>query len=225
MVSLILNHNGPEARIYDLSKPSLSIGRRSDNDITVKHREVSGHHAKIICALDKYFIEDLNSTNGTFLNKKRVKRAALCDGDEIVVGDHVMLFRNKNKAKNADSITESEESESHAASTPNLVKLERPKRQAPSDSNSAKIHIRSGVRAGQQVDLTKSVTTLGRPGAQIAVISRENINDYYLIHVNSGDNSKPCKLNGKFVGQSREPLSHGDWLEVAGVELQFEVAH
>ena len=72
---------------------SMSIGRAPDNDLSIPHTTVSAHHARIVTYFDVSYIEDLDSTNGTFLNGKRIERHTLHEGDEIRLGGYTLRFR------------------------------------------------------------------------------------------------------------------------------------
>ena len=71
---------------------SLSIGRLPDNDIVIENAAVSGSHARIVARNDAYVVEDLDSTNGTFVNNKRIRSRKLKDEDIIVIGKHEIVF-------------------------------------------------------------------------------------------------------------------------------------
>ena len=71
----------------------MVIGRTKDNDVQLNSRFISTHHAQLISQKTKTVLEDLKSTNGTFVNSKRVKRCTLFDGDIVVLGrDHKFRF-------------------------------------------------------------------------------------------------------------------------------------
>ena len=72
--------------------PSATIGRLPDNMIVIDGAAVSGHHACVFTAGDEYIVEDLQSTNGTFVNAVRVSRKALQHGDVVKIGDHELVF-------------------------------------------------------------------------------------------------------------------------------------
>ena len=75
-----------------MSKERYTVGRLPDNDIRIDNAAVSGHHALIINILNDSFLEDLNSTNGTYVNGKIIKKHALQHGDVITVGHHALRF-------------------------------------------------------------------------------------------------------------------------------------
>ena len=73
----------------------VTIGRRPDNLVHLDNPGVSGHHARISWENDHYVVEDMNSTNGTYLNSQPVRKAELKDGDVILVGKHSLEFRDR----------------------------------------------------------------------------------------------------------------------------------
>ena len=73
---------------WEIEGVQVGIGRLDDSDITLPHRSVSRHHARIVPSGNGYEVEDLGSTNGTWLNDKPLNdRVALSDGDSLMVGD------------------------------------------------------------------------------------------------------------------------------------------
>ena len=92
MARLVLSLDGQLLAEYNMSRERYTIGRLPDNDIRIDNAAVSGHHALIINILNDSFLEDLNSTNGTYVNGKIVKKHALQHGDVITVGHHALRF-------------------------------------------------------------------------------------------------------------------------------------
>jgi pSer/pThr/pTyr-binding forkhead associated (FHA) protein len=83
----------------------LSIGRAADNDIRIDDHTVSGHHAKIVTFFNASYIEDLDSTNGTFVNGQRVTKRTLNPNDVIQVGHHrLMIESDENHDSAAPSV-------------------------------------------------------------------------------------------------------------------------
>src|SRR5210317_1268814 len=80
---------------YPLDKETLTIGRKPNNDITVENLAVSGHHSRVITILQDSFLEDLNSTNGTYVNGKLIQKHALQHGDVITIGHHQLRFADQ----------------------------------------------------------------------------------------------------------------------------------
>ena len=91
MPSLILQYGDDILKEYDLGQ-SLTIGRLPDNTVIIDNPAVSGHHARVFCDGNSFVVEDLNSTNGTFVNDIRIVRHHLRDGDAVLVGKHKLVF-------------------------------------------------------------------------------------------------------------------------------------
>ncbi len=95
-----------EEKVVDeipIEKEIITIGRRTDNDLCLDNLAISGYHSQISTVLDDCFLEDLNSTNGTFVNSKIVKKHALKDGDIIDIGNHRIKYVNHLAASSANS--------------------------------------------------------------------------------------------------------------------------
>ena len=79
---------------FPITKERITIGRKPDNDVCINNLAISGYHTQIITVLNSSFLEDLNSTNGTFVNSQAVRKHALEDGDIIIIGNHQIQFVN-----------------------------------------------------------------------------------------------------------------------------------
>jgi len=102
MARLVLSLDGQVLAEYNMSKERYTIGRLPDNDIRIDNAAVSGHHALIINILNDSFLEDLNSTNGTYVNGKIIKKHALQHGDVLTVGHHSLRFVESESDEPAD---------------------------------------------------------------------------------------------------------------------------
>ena len=92
MPKLLLKFNAAVIKEIPFDKPSISVGRKADNDIVVDNPAISGHHCKISVQGGTYFVEDLESTNGTFVNEKRVKKSGLHHNDVVGLAKHALVF-------------------------------------------------------------------------------------------------------------------------------------
>src|SRR5438132_1527903 len=99
MSRLVLSLDGSVMAEYNMNKERYTIGRLPDNDIRIDNAAVSGHHSLIINILNDSFLEDLNSTNGTYVNGKLIKKHALQHGDVITVGHHQLRFVEDDEAQ------------------------------------------------------------------------------------------------------------------------------
>ncbi len=92
MPRLILSMDGLVLKEIVLDKQRVTIGRKPHNDIQIDNLAISGDHAVIVTILDDAFLEDLNSTNGTYVNGQPVKKHVLQNGDLIELGKYRVKY-------------------------------------------------------------------------------------------------------------------------------------
>ena len=90
MLTILVKFNEKVLKTIETDKEVLNIGRNSSNDIQIDNLSVSKIHAKITRLKDTYQVEDLNSTNGTYLNEKMISKAELKHKDTLTVGKHTL---------------------------------------------------------------------------------------------------------------------------------------
>ena len=238
MARLMLSLDGSILAEYNMNKERYTIGRLPDNDIRIDNPAVSGHHSLIINILNDSFLEDLNSTNGTYVHGKRIKKHAMQHGDVITVGHHQLRF-----VDSQDGEAEQDEFEKTMVITPSSQGEERirrvgvavdqaakavaaaaPKRSGVPDNATAlpkaKLQVLSGAFAGRELELTKALTTLGRPGVQVAAITRR-AEGYFIVHVDSGKENDFPQVNGVPIGPQARRLNDNDVVQLAGVKMGF----
>jgi hypothetical protein len=238
MARLMLSLDGSILAEYNMNKERYTIGRLPDNDIRIDNPAVSGHHSLIINILNDSFLEDLNSTNGTYVNGKLIKKHAMQHGDVITVGHHQLRF-----VDSQDGEAEQDEFEKTMVITPSSQGEERirrvgvavdqaakavaaaaPKRSGVPDNATAlpkaKLQVLSGAFAGRELELTKALTTLGRPGVQVAAITRR-AEGYFIVHVDSGKENDFPQVNGVPIGPQARRLNDNDVVQLAGVKMGF----
>jgi pSer/pThr/pTyr-binding forkhead associated (FHA) protein len=281
MARLILSLDNQVLAEYNMTKERYTIGRLPDNDVRIDNPAVSGHHSLIINILNDSFLEDLNSTNGTYVNGKLIKKHALQHSDVITIGHHQLRFSDQQAPEteqdefektmviptgqqNADQLAKAEAAAEKAAAAAienesdevaEAVKLDPeeaaalepaappppPKREdmaetvtsatatgigldsAPNALPLAKLQVLSGAFAGRELELTKALTTLGRPGVQVAAITRR-AEGYYIVHVESGKEGDYPLVNGQPIGPSARRLNDNDVVQLAGVKMGFFLA-
>ncbi len=244
MPKLVLSMDGLVLKEMPLGKERTTIGRKPDNDIQIDNLAISGHHAVITCITNDAFLEDRNSTNGTYLNGQPVKKNVLRNNDVIELGKYKIKFL-------ADD-TRPGLSASEMIETAALASFEMPgtatdvpappagpapretqiisaaARQAVAQAEAAAasagtagglgvIQVLSGANAGRELQLTKSLTTLGKPGRQVAVITRRP-HGYFITHVEGA--SFPL-VNGRAIDAQARLLHDHDIIELAGVKMEF----
>src|SRR5580658_2386296 len=178
MARLVLSLDGQVMAEYNMNKERYTIGRLPDNDIRIDNAAVSGHHSLIINILNDSFLEDLNSTNGTYVNGKLIKKHALQHGDVITVGHHQLRFAEDDEAQDEfektmviqpsqrplDKIRNLREAMSNAPPADGATTTARKALADGAQVKKAKLQVLSGAFAGRELELTKALTTLGRPG-------------------------------------------------------------
>jgi len=92
MLKIELKYQGKNLATYETENGKISIGRNAKNDVQIDNPAVSSSHAMIKKVMNTYFIEDLGSTNGTFVNEKKIDKYEILDGDEVIIGKHNLKF-------------------------------------------------------------------------------------------------------------------------------------
>ena len=221
MARLLLSLNGQVLAEYNMTRERYTIGRLPDNDIRIDSPAVSGHHSLVINILSDSFLEDLNSTNGTYVNGKLIRKHALTHGDVVTVGHHQLRFIDDGGDPNQA------EFEKTMVITPGASELEKLRVRASSESTGtqvqlghAKIQVLSGVFAGRELELKKPITTIGRPGVQVAAITRRS-EGYSIVPVDAGPRGLRPQVNGEALAAQARRLNDNDVIEVAGVKMGF----
>ncbi|HEY5565828.1 MAG TPA: FHA domain-containing protein [Gammaproteobacteria bacterium] len=254
MARLILSLDGQTLAEYNMTKERYTVGRLPDNDIRIDNAAVSGHHSLIINILNDSFLEDLNSTNGTYVNGKLIKKHALQHDDVITVGHHQLRYVEDQAEEPEDEFektmviepsgqmekrvaqaAKAAEAAAMGGSTAKKAAAEPPPKPkkpafAPTSTQDiedsavslpiAKLQVLSGTFAGRELLLTKALTTLGRPGVQVAAITRR-AEGYYIVHVESGEKDNYPLVNGMSIGPQARSLHDNDVIQLAGVKMGF----
>ncbi len=318
MTTIIVTNENDDVQEFDFDADTteIGIGRRSTNDVCIPNLSVSGKHARITIDTTGALIEDLNSTNGTYINGRLISRQLLDSGDEIVIGktrvqyraaqpvaptvetpdvsESATVTRLSGNGSNArvsppapapqlngishndfDSSLDDNDFDDEPMTLSQKAKLAlgggrsqprpptndqehdsdvaladpiKPEPLTPINGNhqstpatdfsgeqklthdldapaiqtpaGAVIEIKNGAKSGQVLPIDKPVTTLGRPGIQIAAIMRKP-DGYFLMHIESDDSVELPTLNRDEIGDEPVLLHSGDKLNVAGIEVEF----
>jgi pSer/pThr/pTyr-binding forkhead associated (FHA) protein len=246
MAKLIMSLDGAVIREVPLDKERVTIGRKPHNDVQIDNLAVSGEHALVVTILNDSFLEDLGSTNGTLVNGHPVKKHILQTNDIIEIGKYKLKFVTEVPATQT-SVADFEKTMvmrspqmARAAAAPPPAKgfndtqinahAATPAGHATTSTNSspplvsagqgpglAAIQILTGASAGKELELTKNLTTLGKPGVQVAVITRRP-HGYFITHVEGA--TFPV-VNGKALDAQAQQLRDHDVIELAGVKMEF----
>ena len=232
MARLVLSLDGQVMAEYNMNKERYTIGRLPDNDIRIDTAAVSGHHSLIINILNDSFLEDLNSTNGTYVNGKLIKKHALQHGDVITVGHHQLRFVEDDEQQDEFEKTmviqpsqrpvEKIRTASEAAdqASPSVSATGKSRALDAAAIRKAKLQVLSGAFAGRELELNKALTTLGRPGVQVAAITLRS-EGYFIVHVDSGKSEDFPLVNGSPIGGQALRLNDNDVIQLAGVKMGF----
>ncbi len=254
---LVLSMDGLVLKEIPLSKERTTLGRKPHNDIQIDNLAISGEHAVIVTILNDSFLEDLNSTNGTYVNGQPVKKHFLQNSDVIELGKYKLKYINETPSqttsadfektmvlrpgmlhkameqvpaksmgdthvglKTDDDATSPPGTLHEAASAP----AARPAPPAapvtpaaPAALPMGAIQVLSGANAGKELELTKNLTTLGKPGVQVAVITRRP-HGYFITHV---EGATFPRVNGATLGSHPHELKDHDVIELAGTKMEF----
>ena len=202
MPQLIATVGGVEVKHVYIAKDRTTLGRRGDNDIVLDNAAVSGKHCVFeLKGLADVYVEDVGSTNGTFVNNRRVKRQKLEDDDVVAIGSFRVRY-----------LAASEESGFGATSV---------LQQGPNPPILPKVHasfkVLSGSSAGLQVPVVKAVSTFGKPGVAVIAVSHRRTG--YFAASLAGE--QVPQLNGKPLGPDPTLLADQDVIELAGTRMQF----
>lgn len=211
MPKITIRLDGDLIKEVGLSKKRTTLGRRPYNDVVLENLAVSGRHACLILDGEQVTIEDLDSTNGTYVNGRAVVRQVLQESDTIEIGHFKIIFSTGSDAR--DALPDTESSPPYDATWPQAF---NDIAEVPA-SRQGRIKILSGPAAGREMTLTKEVTTFGKPGIAVAAIARRDAN-YFVHHVEGAQ--RPL-LNGADVGQDPVLLREGDQIALSGTVMQF----
>jgi pSer/pThr/pTyr-binding forkhead associated (FHA) protein len=239
---IILSMDGVSIKEYPLQKERMTIGRKTSNDIVIDNLAVSGEHAAIITILHDSFLEDLDSTNGLIVNGMATKKHFLQNNDLVEIGKHSLKYVNDQVTKTSAADFEktmvlrgpikitpppAPVAEPATGFTQTQVILNKPatppleqtdKLDAPvATIQVAVVQILTGPNAGKELELVKNLTTLGKPGLQVAVLARRP-HGFFITHVEGA--SFPL-LNGQPLNEQPHQLKDHDLIDLAGVKMEF----
>ncbi len=227
MAKLILKFNNEIIDHIELEQGDMKIGRKSSSEICIDNLAVSGEHANIFTIGEDSFVQDLGSTNGTFVNNKKITKHHLHNGDVINVGKHAMVYfaeetaGEENTEDFAKTVIISPTSSAESPDAPTINQADETlsmQSDKPKGGRKGAIFVLNGANSGKRIELAKKVTNLGKTGKVSGAIIRST-GGYKLV---AGDIGDPPKLNGRILNSGNEQaLKNGDIIEVSGTRLQF----
>ncbi|MCV2362416.1 FHA domain-containing protein [Paucibacter sp. DJ1R-11] len=214
MGKLVVSLDGVVIKDVQITKDKTTLGRRPYNDIVIDNLAVSGEHAVLQMVGADVFIEDLNSTNGTYINGKAIKKQLLANNDIVEIGKYKIKFLLEDSGDYEKTMILKP-----GSGTPSGFGLPSSFGSLPSAAAAgpATIRVLTGAAAGREVSLTKVVTTVGKPGVQVASITKRP-SGYVFAHVEGA--ARPTVNGAPLTGES-VALKSGDVIELAGTQMQF----
>jgi FHA domain len=215
MPKMIVSIDGVVIKEVQLTKDRTTLGRRPYNDVVIDNLAVSGEHAVFQMTGADVFVEDLNSTNGTYVNGKAAKKMQLHHGDDVEIGKYKIRFVGEaaDDGFEKPSVAKAQTNGSANSGFPASSSAEL----GGSMGSGASIKVLSGAAAGREVSLTKVVTTVGKPGVAVAAITKRQSG--FVVHLVEGAGNP--MLNGSPIGAEPASLKNGDLIELAGTQMQF----
>lgn len=221
---LIVSKNSRELDQIYLERTVLTIGRKHINDLHLDDLSVSGAHAKILTVGNDSFIEDLNSTNGTYVNGSKVQKASLKDQDVVKIGEYELRYLR-------DTGSVDDDMEKTVILQAGSVSMDDPEKKSTpqhsgmpaasgADDFQAKLTVVNGPSKGKSLLLSKIITRVKGPNGQNSMISKKE-DAYYLLNT-LPENLAPY-VNGTVVGVGSTRLNDGDIISMGENQLRFTV--
>jgi len=237
MAKLYLKFDQQLLKEVPLTPATLTIGRLPDNMLQIDNLAVSGHHAKVTWEADHYAIEDLGSLNGTYVNNQRVGKASLRDGDQVLIGKHVVQFKDETQIQEpamppkpiatieSTVVLDTRQAQEMLAAPPAAGPA--PAAVAPKEKT-AILSVLDGRTDQTQYVLTGKMTMIGKSNMasirlkglfapnSAALISRRE-GKYFIA---ASEAKIKLRINGEEISGQRE-LIDGDIIEVASIKVAF----
>ncbi|MCX5785818.1 MAG: FHA domain-containing protein [Elusimicrobia bacterium] len=233
MPKLLLKLEAAVIKEITLDKPVFTIGRKPDNDIALDHATVSGHHCKIYSAGGSWFVEDLNSTNGIFVNGKRALKAGLRQNDAIAIAKYSLIFSDDGGPE-AQSAQQTGAPAAQCAQRTGVPAAPQPRQELPQQKTIPKAALEvleNPAGDKKEFELTASSSYIGKSsqanipykagglfgsGPDMAAVITRRPEGYFLSPVKEGytkHNGDP--LNAKI------PLKDDDIIAVGSTKFRF----
>ena len=225
MDKLILNFKESTLKEFPMDKDAFIIGRKPENDIQIDNPVVSGKHARIFKEGRKVVLEDLGSTNGTFVNKKKVSKCELKHKDIVFIGKHTIVFLSDDPVAQLEATAAADDD---LDTTMVLQTKAHAKMSGVSKAGLGGLTVIEGSADKTEYELTARLSTIGKAETSTvkikgllapktaALINRGN-NGYVIAPPGSG---AKVSVNGAALA-GRRPLKDGDIIELYGIKLQF----
>jgi len=204
---------------FILDKEVMIIGRKEDNDICIENLAVSGYHAKLLTIFEDSFLEDLSSTNGTYVNGKLIEKHPLKNGDVVTIGKHELRYLNDNKSDD-DDIQKTVLIRKKPGPEAEITEPDLSKPLDMVDLSNAKLQILNGKAAGKELPLSKSSVKLGKSGAELVQINKRP-DGHFIVCLDLPPDTLPPKINGEAMGSKAIKLQNHDVIEINRLKIEY----
>nr|HID57747.1 FHA domain-containing protein [Desulfobacterales bacterium] len=229
MAQLVLKFKDVEIKTYKFDKPSITLGRKEDNDIVIDNMAVSGYHAKIDHIGKNYFLTDLQSLNGTFVNDRKIVSYKLMHDDVITIGKHTVHFLLDEEER--ESVEKGELDQTMYLDTRKARQRSKPtvKPQGAPEKKATEVGVITFLSGGEgEFELKKKLTKLGKDASCDIVLSgifvggiaatiSQRPTGYFITY--TGGMAK-LKINGQTVKETYQ-LKEFDTIEIGSSKMQF----
>ncbi len=208
MSKLTLTFKGKVLKTYQVAAGPMFIGSDPACEIHIDSLALQDKHTCITTTRHTSVLEDLGGEGGTLLNNKPVSEPQTLEhDDEIQIGKHTLLYTT-----DLPDLAEDEEE---------LAAQESPQQGGVRATQKyAWMQILNGANVGKTISLTRTLTNLGKPGVQLAVIARRG-GGYYLSHL---EGERPPLVDGVSIGERSYPLEDGNVIQIGNIRMQFTLA-
>jgi pSer/pThr/pTyr-binding forkhead associated (FHA) protein len=221
MAKLVLSLQGSIVQQCFVDKDVVSIGKEAGNALVIDDPRVDARHATVVPVGNDHILEDLQSDSGTLVNGTRISRHILQHGDIVQLGSFYLRYLNPRAATELDlertMLISGLPGLGESLETGRVGPRTRSMRRANVRLPNGRVHATAGHRAGETILLDRVIATFGRPGEQLAVVTRRP-QGYFITHV---EGRRHARVNGRVIGLEAHSLAHGDRIEVGGEELEF----
>ncbi len=237
MAKLVLKFKDVEIKTYPFTKSGMTVGRNEDNDIVVSNMAVSGYHAKLDMVGNNFFLTDLQSMNGTYVNDRKIVSIKLSNKDKITVGKHLIEFyMDGGEQKKSDSTADFDQT--MYLDTQKAKEL-RDKSKGPKATQKKAVAVQAKQRTGVitfisggegEIALKKKLIKIGKDETCDIIISGMFVAGTaatislrpsgYAITFAGG--MAKLKVNGKAVKDSVF-LKEFDMIEIGSAKMQFYI--
>ena len=218
---LEFSFNSSKLGEFVLDKEVMTIGRKEDNDIRIDNLAVSGHHAKLLTIFEDSFLEDLDSTNGTYVNGKPITKHPLRHGDVITIGKHELRYLNETARVGHDTEKtvmirrKPAPQPAPAASDPGTIDFEP----TPAKEQQARLQILNGSGAGKELPLIKPSVKLGKSGNEVVQINKRP-DGHFIVNLDPSNRSV-TRVNGQEIGSRAIKLENHDVIEINRLKIEY----